>query len=260
MQVIIAGHFLCNPPGHSWAILFGDTKVPLEIVQEGVFRCLAPKHDSGKVKLCITSGNGDPCSNVREFEFRANPGTSSFSSTSNQAYAVKSTEELLLLVRFVQILLCGHDSTSIPRGDVETYIDPSRKLKRNDDQLGEIVEALVAGRETSTNAMDWILQELLKDKLQQWLLSKHLGNADQNCVLSKQEQCIIHMISGLGYEWALNPILNSGTGINFRDTNGWTALHWAARFGRYLKFHTVHILLLIILSGQLKVIYSKGGI
>jgi len=40
------------------------------------------------------------------------------------------------------------------------------------------------------------------------------------------------MIAGLGFEWALSPILNSGVNINFRDINGWTALHWAARFGR----------------------------
>ncbi|GMP82308.1 hypothetical protein CsSME_00036678 [Camellia sinensis var. sinensis] len=40
------------------------------------------------------------------------------------------------------------------------------------------------------------------------------------------------MVAGLGFEWALNPILNSGVGVNFRDINGWTALHWAARFGR----------------------------
>ncbi|XP_024990838.1 calmodulin-binding transcription activator 4 isoform X4 [Cynara cardunculus var. scolymus] len=50
--------------------------------------------------------------------------------------------------------------------------------------------------------------------------------------LSKREQGIIHMVSGLGFGWALTPILNSGVGVNFRDINGWTALHWAARFGR----------------------------
>ncbi|KAF2292927.1 hypothetical protein GH714_029909 [Hevea brasiliensis] len=40
------------------------------------------------------------------------------------------------------------------------------------------------------------------------------------------------MVAGLGYEWALSPILSQGVNVNFRDINGWTALHWAARFGR----------------------------
>ncbi|KAH1212443.1 Calmodulin-binding transcription activator 4 [Glycine max] len=31
---------------------------------------------------------------------------------------------------------------------------------------------------------------------------------------------------------SLNPILTCGVNINFCDINGWTALHWAARFGR----------------------------
>ncbi|XP_010909834.2 calmodulin-binding transcription activator 4 isoform X1 [Elaeis guineensis] len=232
-KVIIVADFLCNPSGHSWGILFGDTKVPLEIVQEGVFRCLTPKHDTGKVKLCITSGNGEPCSDVREFEFRSKPGTSSFSSTLHKADTMKSTEELLLLVKFVEILLLGHQSASVlQEGGVESYFDPSRKLKINEDRFGEIAESLQTGRDTPTNTIDRIVQELLKDKLQLWLSSKRVGNSDQICVLSKQEQCIIHMISGLGYDWALSPILNSGIGINFRDPNGWTALHWAAHFGR----------------------------
>ncbi|PHU19769.1 Calmodulin-binding transcription activator 4 [Capsicum chinense] len=40
------------------------------------------------------------------------------------------------------------------------------------------------------------------------------------------------MIAGLGFEWALHPILNAGVSANFRDISDWTALHWAARFGR----------------------------
>lgn len=50
--------------------------------------------------------------------------------------------------------------------------------------------------------------------------------------MSKKEQGVIHTVAGLGFEWALNPILSHGVGINFRDINGWTVLHWAAHFGR----------------------------
>ncbi|KAI9186119.1 hypothetical protein LWI28_013926 [Acer negundo] len=78
------------------------------------------------------------------------------------------------------------------------------------------------------------MQELLKDKLQQWLSSKSMGESDQpDCSLSKKERGIVHMIAGLGFEWALNPILSHGVNVNFWDINGWTALHWASRFGRH---------------------------
>lgn len=50
--------------------------------------------------------------------------------------------------------------------------------------------------------------------------------------MSKKEQWVIHIVAGLGFEWALNPILSSGVVVDLRDINGWTALHWAARFGR----------------------------
>ncbi|GJZ19925.1 calmodulin-binding transcription activator 4-like protein isoform X2 [Tanacetum coccineum] len=55
---------------------------------------------------------------------------------------------------------------------------------------------------------DCLLEELLKDKMETWLSSKP--------ALSKGEQGIIHMVSGLGFVWALAPILKSGVGINFR--------------------------------------------
>ncbi|MGV8048621.1 hypothetical protein PJP07_30945, partial [Mycobacterium kansasii] len=81
-----------------------------------------------------------------------------------------------------------------------------RKPKIADDTWGLIKEALSVGSETPTGILDWVLQELLKDKLQQWLLSKCHGGEVAGCSLSKQEQGIIHMIAGLGYEWALNSV------------------------------------------------------
>ncbi|KAJ6713728.1 CALMODULIN-BINDING TRANSCRIPTION ACTIVATOR CAMTA [Salix viminalis] len=229
-KVIIVGSFLCDPSESSWMCMFGDTEVPLQIIQGGVIRCDSPPQQPGKVTLCITSGNRESCSEIRDFEYRAK--NSSFAHCNLcQTEDTKSPEELLLLVRFVQMLLSDF---SLQGGDrVEMGIHLLRKLKADDDTWGYIIEALLVGSGTSSMTVDWLLQQLLNDKLQQWLSSKSQEGHDQpGCSFSKKEQGIIHMVAGLGFEWALSPILSHGVSINFRDINGWTALHWAARFGR----------------------------
>nr|TKR84534.1 calmodulin-binding family protein [Populus alba] len=229
-KVIIVGSFLCDPSESSWMCMFGDTEVPLQIIQEGVICCESPPHHPGKVTLCITSGNRESCSEIRSFEYRAKDSSCAHCNLS-QTEATKSPDELLLLFRFVQMLLSDY---SLQRGDsVEMGIHLLRELKADDDTWGDIIEALLVGSGTSSMTVDWLLQQLLNDKLQQWLSSKSQEGHDQpGCSFSKKEQGIIHMVAGLGFEWALSPILSHGVGINFRDINGWTALHWAAHFGR----------------------------
>ncbi|CAK9169101.1 unnamed protein product [Ilex paraguariensis] len=230
MQVIIIGSFLCDRSDCAWTCMFGDIEVPLQIIQEGVICCQAPPHSVGKVTLCITSGNRESCSEVRWFEYRDKPSSSAhcyFPGTEPS----KSPEELLLLVRFVQMLLS--DPSRQKREKTEPGIDLFGKFKAGEDSWGQVIEAILVGALTTSSTMDWLLQETLKDKLQHWLSTRSQEGSDQpGCSLSKKEQGIIHMIAGLGFEWALNPILNSGISIDFRDINGWTALHWAARFGR----------------------------
>ncbi|OAY75477.1 Calmodulin-binding transcription activator 4 [Ananas comosus] len=214
-KVIIVGKFLCDPSECSWAAMFGDVEVPIEIVQGGVLRCKAPQHSAGKVTLCVTSANRESCSELREFEFRERPTTAFSTGTSPSMNNAKIAEEQLLLAKFVQLLISQNDSST-----TECF----GRLNASDDQWQQLIDALESGCENPLGTVDWIIEELLKDKLFSWLSSKS--------VLSKQEQGIIHLISGLGYEWALNPIINAGVGINFRDANGWTPLHWAAHFGR----------------------------
>ncbi|XP_043723581.1 calmodulin-binding transcription activator 4-like isoform X2 [Telopea speciosissima] len=216
-KVIIIGSFLCDPSEFSWNCMFGDTEVPLEIIQDGVLRCKAPPHGPGNVSLCITCGNRESCSEIREFTYNIKQGSCTHCDLP-QKEVTKSTEELLLLVRFAQMLVC----------------DPlAQREDIDEDPWGHIIDTLLVGSETPLSTVDWLVQELLKDKLQCWLLSKYQAEGDTlGCSLSKKEQRIIHTVAGLGFEWALNPILNSGISINFRDVNGWTALHWAARFGR----------------------------
>ncbi|GMH15113.1 hypothetical protein Nepgr_016954 [Nepenthes gracilis] len=228
-KVIIIGSFLCDPSDSTWTCMFGDMEVPVQIIQDGVLRCQAPPHLPGKVILCITSGNRLSCSEIREFEYRDKHSMCTYCHRP-RGEATKSTEELLLLVRFVQELL---SNSSLMKGDSSELDDNLLRKLQSADSWDQIIEALLVGSGTSSGTTDWLLDELLKDKLQQWLSSlSHRGGDNLECALSKKEQGIIHMISGLGYEWALNPILGSGVGINFRDINGWTALHWAARFGR----------------------------
>ncbi|XLR19458.1 hypothetical protein S83_047370, partial [Arachis hypogaea] len=76
-----------------------------------------------------------------------------------------------------------------------------------------------------------------------------------SCPLSKKEQGIIHMVAGLGYEWALIPILNCGVNINFHDIRGWTALHWVAQFGRIFKIKVLFAFFYFLL--QLMLILSQ---
>lgn len=221
-KVIITGNFLCDASECVWACMFGAIEVPAQIIQEGVLRCQAPPNVPGKVPFCITSGNQETCSELREFEYLVKPRSCSNCDLSGKE-PTKSTDELLLLVRFAQMLLF---ETSIEK----TYSPESGNGIQ--DPWEHIIEDLLFGMATPSRITEWILEELLKDKLLQWLPLKCQQGETPCCSLSKKEQGIIHMVAGLGFEWALQPILNSGVSINFRDINGWTPLHWAARFGR----------------------------
>ncbi|XP_058192814.1 calmodulin-binding transcription activator 4-like [Rhododendron vialii] len=226
-KVVIVGSFLCDPSEFTWTCMFGDIEVPIQIIQEGVICCQAPPRPPGKVTLCITSGNRESCSEIREFEYHDAPSSWAHCSLSHSE-TTRSPEEMLLLVRFVQTLL----SDLLVQGDInESVRDIVGKSGAGEDPWGHVIEGLLDGSWTSSGTTDWLLEEILKDKLLQWL-SFRLRCGQQGCFLSKKEQGVIHMVAGLGFEWALKPILNSGVIVDLRDVNGWTALHWAARYGR----------------------------
>ncbi|XP_006652212.1 calmodulin-binding transcription activator 4 isoform X1 [Oryza brachyantha] len=229
-KVIITGDFLFDPSSSCWAVMFGDSEVPVEIVQPGVLRCHTPLHSSGKLTICVTSGNREICSEVKDFEFRTKSTSSSSLDIPPSSRSLKSIEELLLLAKFVRMLLCENGSHVNSNSDPQSGQCP--KLKMNDEHWQRLIDELKGGCENPLNVTDWIMEQLLKSKLQQWLSVRLQGYDGTACSLSKHEQGIIHLISALGYEWALSSVLSAGVGVNFRDTNGWTALHWAACFGR----------------------------
>ncbi|XP_062207927.1 calmodulin-binding transcription activator 4-like isoform X2 [Phragmites australis] len=235
-KVIIAGDFVCNPSNSSWAILFGDVKVPVEIVQQGVIRCHTPCLYPGKVRMCMIDGNGKPCSEAREFEFHDKATKSMIDGNGKPCSEArefkfhqkptKSSDELLLLLNYVQILFDGHgcrlfSESSLSNPNCGNYeVNSTEIMKKTCEHLDHEI------------AVYRVMEVLLNDKFEQWLSSKCEQNSKGDHFLPKQYHSVIHTIAALGYDWALKPLLRSGVPINYRDANGWTGLHWAARFGR----------------------------
>ena len=85
---------------------------------------------------------------------------------------------------------------------------------------------------SSKEVQDKLCKNLLKEKLHKWLLQKTVEDGKGPSVLDEVGQGVLHLAAALGYDWALEPTIIAGVSINFRDVNGWTALHWAAFSGR----------------------------
>ncbi|KAG2593932.1 hypothetical protein PVAP13_5NG264416 [Panicum virgatum] len=236
-KVIVLGDFLCNPSHSSLAMLFGDVKVPVEIIQQGAIRCHTPCLNAGKVTMCLIDGNGKPCSEAWEFEFHEKPTKSMIDGNEkpcNEAQDIKvhktpanSNDELLLLINYVQILFDGHDcdvfsqfSPQLPNPGCGSLVNQMDIMRKTYEQLDP------------EKTLHSVMEVLLNDKFKQWLSSRCEQNSDGDHLLPKQYHGVIHTIAALGYDLALKPLLSSGVPINYRDPNGWTALHWAARFGR----------------------------
>uniref|UniRef100_A0A3B6H198 CG-1 domain-containing protein n=1 Tax=Triticum aestivum TaxID=4565 RepID=A0A3B6H198_WHEAT len=233
-KVVIAGDF---PSNILW-VLFGDVKVPAEIVQQGVIRCYTPSYlGAGKVRMCMLDENGKPCTQDREFGFVEKP-TNTMIIGNGKPYSearefefqqrpTKSDNELLLLLNYVQMLFDSHgcelfSKFRLPLPNVQSGfpVNPSEIIGRTCEQLDH------------ENAVNCIMEVMLNSKFEDWLSSKFEQNSEGEYLLPKQYHGVIHTIAALGYDWALKPLLNNGVPINYRDANGWTALHWAARFGR----------------------------
>lgn len=236
-KVLIIGRFIGDPSEQTWHCMFGDIEVPAEIIQQGVLRCKAPVHASGKLPFCVTCGNREACSEIREFQYHDKPQSYASENIPASIDAKEGHDEILLQVRFARMIL-SEGNCDLPLSIIEKRNLPDCKGYNlgleavSDDQWEQIEYAVEDGGEPLAYTKEWLLQNFLKEKLCQWLGYKAKEGEKGASVLNKHGQGVLHMTAALGYEWAISPILNAGVGINFRDAHGWTALHWAARYGR----------------------------
>ncbi|XP_031264717.1 calmodulin-binding transcription activator 3-like [Pistacia vera] len=235
IKVLITGRFLMSQQeaeNNNWSCMFGEVEVPAEILAGGVLRCHTPAQKAGRVPFYVTCSNRLACSELREFEYReSNVHDVDLADNSGNI-----TSESLHM-RFGKLLCLN--SISTPNYDPsklnelsELSSKISSLLKEDNDDWDEMLKLTSEEKFSLEKAKEKLLQKLLKEKLHVWLLQKVAEGGKGPSVLDQDGQGVLHFAAALGYDWALEPTVFAGVNINFRDVNGWTALHWAAYCGR----------------------------
>ncbi|KAJ0036031.1 hypothetical protein Pint_24238 [Pistacia integerrima] len=235
-KVLIIGTFLGSKKlsgDTKWGCMFGELEVPAEVLTDNVIRCLAPSHSPGRVPFYITCSNRLACSEVREFEYHEKPMKSSFSA----ALRISLEEEVRFQTRLAKLLYLGPE-----RKWLDCTIEECDKCKlkntiysmrdTSEKGWGQVEETNLVFEDHRPNSSEKLIQNLLRDRLCEWLVWKIHEDGKGPHVLDGCGQGAIHLAAALGYEWAMGPIIAAGVSPNFRDAGGRTALHWASYFGR----------------------------
>jgi len=82
-------------------------------------------------------------------------------------------------------------------------------------------------------AKDSLFELVMKSRLKEWLFERIVDGSGVS-ERDAQGQGVLHLCAILGYTWVVYPFSCSGLSLDFRDKSGWTALHWAAYYGRYV--------------------------
>ncbi|KAM7271742.1 hypothetical protein ACFE04_030956 [Oxalis oulophora] len=211
-KVMIVGKFLeseKSPRSSSikWGCMFGDIEVPAELIAENVIRCEAPPQAPGRVPFFVTCSDSLACSEAREYHYVDKPS------------GLVPEEDVHFQTRLANMLYLG--------GKERKCWDclagcAGCKLRNN---LYPITSVNVVDSDVS-------IERLFPEKLYDWLIYKSHEGGKWTQFQDDGGLGVIHLTAGLGYKWAMAPIVDAGVNVNFRDKHGRTALHWASHFGR----------------------------
>ncbi|ONI02281.1 hypothetical protein PRUPE_6G187700 [Prunus persica] len=233
IKVLITGRFLKSQQAEAckWSCMFGEVEVRAEVIADGVLRCYTPVHKAGRVPFYVTCSNRLACSEVREFEYRVGQIPDYDAKDDNSG----CTNDILSM-RFGKLLsLSSTSPTFDPNSLAENsvLINKIDSLLKNDNGEWDRMLQLTSDEDFSSERVEeQLLHQLLKEKLHVWLLQKLAVGGKGPSVLDEDGQGVLHFGAALGYDWVLLPTITAGVSVNFRDVNGWTALHWAASCGR----------------------------
>ncbi|KAK1435892.1 hypothetical protein QVD17_01664 [Tagetes erecta] len=210
----------------------GDVCIPVEVVQSGVFRCFVSPHSPGIVNLFISSDGHKPISQVIAFEYRAPP----MHNLTLPSEEKSDWKEFQVKMRLAHLLFSTSKSLNILSSKVSPKTLKEAKIfaykTRSIVDSWELLIKSMQGQKISfPRAKNSLLELIIQNRMLEWLLESILEGSkipDRD----DEGQGVIHFCAILDYTWAIFPYSWSGLSIDFRDKFGWTALHWAAHFGR----------------------------
>ncbi|KAJ0577233.1 putative transcription factor CG1-CAMTA family [Helianthus annuus] len=94
-----------------------------------------------------------------------------------------------------------------------------------------LISSMTGKRISFSQAKNGLLELVVQNRMLEWLLESILEGS-KIPERDDEGQGVIHLCAILDYTWAIFPYSWSGLSIDFRDKFGWTALHWAAHYGR----------------------------
>ncbi|KAL2614166.1 hypothetical protein R1flu_025858 [Riccia fluitans] len=221
-KVLIAGTFGegIEPSTQKWACMFGEIEVPAELVEGGSLRCKAPKHRAGVVNFYVTRSDRFPCSQIKQFDYRS---VEPVNSAPDPSGVEESPESVGLLTRFARMLFATASSRTGTRAII---------FKESEDDEWKSLQNMLSLGKPLAEVKEQLIQLILRKRLQEWLQVKGQEEGKGASVHDDRGQGLPHLTAGLGYVWSIAPLLRANIPINFRDDNGWTALHYAAFYGR----------------------------
>ncbi|XP_031398564.1 calmodulin-binding transcription activator 6-like isoform X2 [Punica granatum] len=211
----------------------GDVCVPAEIIQVGVYRCLLTPQPAGLVNLYLSFDGHKPISQVLNFEYRDPPPHASAVESSNEE---KIEQEFLVQMRLAKLLLSTPKCLDIASSKISpSTLKEGRKFASKTSNLMKSWEYLIKlvedEKASFARAKESLFELMLKSRLREWLLERLVGGF-KSSELDSRGQGVIHLCAILGYTWSVQLFSWSSLSLDFRDKFGWTALHWAAYYGR----------------------------
>ncbi|XP_057958226.1 calmodulin-binding transcription activator 5 [Malania oleifera] len=210
----------------------GDTFVPVEVVQAGVFRCLLPPHPPGLVNLFLSFDGHKPVSQILSFEYRTSLAHDQLISSKDES----NSEEFQVQLRLAHLLFSTSKKLNILSNKVSSNVlQEAQKFTLRTSHIANywmyLIKSIEDNKISFPQVKDSLFELALKNRLQEWLLERIIegGKAtDQD----DQGRGVIHLCAILGYTWSVPLFSRSGLSLDYRDKYGWTAVHWAAYCGR----------------------------